>query len=186
MQKLDNEESKQNITRDTDEATEGQNETMGTEYGEAELEILNRFLQETCSSLLAVNKDLLNRELHLPEAVEILKAFAQDKGQRALVVAKVEKDAGEQSKTQTEASASDSNRSSVPVVDANIELVFSTKVEYLGHNAQTVAFLKREEYAKLDLKPDLELEKVLDSAIASGSSDAGQTAEQRVDLSEQI
>ena len=53
---------------------------MGTEYGEAELEILNRFLQETCSSLLAVNKDLLNRELHLPEAVEILKAFAQDKG----------------------------------------------------------------------------------------------------------
>ena len=65
----------------------------------------------------------------------------------------------------------------MPVVDANIELVFSTKVEYLGHNAQTVAFLKREEYAKLDLKPDLELEKVLDSAIASGSSDAGQTAE---------
>ena len=45
------------------------------------------------ASLLAVNKDLLNRELHTPEKLELLKQFATDKGQRALVGAKVEKPA---------------------------------------------------------------------------------------------
>ena len=43
------------------------NETMPTtEIGEAELEILCKYLVETVSSLLAVNKDLLNRDLHTP------------------------------------------------------------------------------------------------------------------------
>jgi hypothetical protein len=34
---------------------------------DSELEILIKFLIETCQSLLAVNKDLLNRELHSPD-----------------------------------------------------------------------------------------------------------------------
>ena len=45
--------------------TEGEDhvETMATaELGEAELEILCKYLQETVASLLAVNKDLLNHE----------------------------------------------------------------------------------------------------------------------------
>ena len=63
------------------------------ELGEAELEILCGFLRETVSSLLAVNKDLLNRELHSPEKLELLKQFAVEKSQRSLVVAKVEKPA---------------------------------------------------------------------------------------------
>lgn len=44
-----------------------------TELGEAELEILCGFLRDTVTSLLAVNKDLLNRELHTPDKLELLK-----------------------------------------------------------------------------------------------------------------
>ena len=59
--------------------TEGDadNENMApTELGEAELQILCKFLQETIASLLAVNKDLLNHELHVPEKLDLLKQFA--------------------------------------------------------------------------------------------------------------
>ena len=121
------------MTIDTD-AQETQNETMGTVYGEAELEILSRFLQETCSSLLSLNKDLLNRELHLPTAVELLKAFAQDKGSRALVVAKIEKN-GDQNQQKQEGTDSDSANRSSMTLDANVELFIGSKVEYLGSNA---------------------------------------------------
>ena len=64
-----------------------------TELGEAELEILCGFLRETVAQLLAVNKDLLNRELHTPSVLELLKHYAMDKGQRSLVVAKIERPA---------------------------------------------------------------------------------------------
>ena len=94
MQKLNDTEESKNMTRDTEDAGEG--EAIGTEYGEAELEILNKFLQETCCSILAVNKDLLNRELHTPTSLDLLKGFASDKSQRALVVAKIEKSSNEQ------------------------------------------------------------------------------------------
>lgn len=73
------------------------------ELGEAELEILIKFLQETISSLLAVNKDLLNRELHDPERKELLLSFAQDKGQRSLVVAKIDKPNASAADSSTEA-----------------------------------------------------------------------------------
>lgn len=36
--------------------------------------------------------------------------------------------------------------------EGNLRLLFSEKVEYLGTTAQTIAFLKRESYAVLDLK----------------------------------
>ena len=35
------------------------------EFGEAELEILNKYLQQACCTLLDVNHDLFNREIHL-------------------------------------------------------------------------------------------------------------------------
>ena len=47
----------------------------------------------------------------------------------------------------------------------DVEIMLSSKVEHLTQNAQTIAFLKREEFAKLDLKADMELEKVLDNAV---------------------
>ena len=64
---------------------------VATEIGEAELEILCKYLVETVSSLLAVNKDLLNRDLHAPAKLELLKQFAADKSLRSLVVSKIEK-----------------------------------------------------------------------------------------------
>jgi hypothetical protein len=42
-----------------------------------------------------------------------------------------------------------------------VEIVFSDQVEYMGNAAQTIAFLKRENYARLDLKPPLDLENSL-------------------------
>ena len=72
--------------------TEGEQDTEAqTELGEAELQSLCGFLQKAITSLLAVNKDLLNMTLHTPEKQELLKAFALEKGQRSLVVAKIEK-----------------------------------------------------------------------------------------------
>jgi hypothetical protein len=50
-----------------------------------------------------------------------------------------------------------------------IEIVFSDQVEHMGSTAQTIAFLKRENYARLDLKPPLDL----DSTIASASTEPG-------------
>ena len=57
----------------------------------------------------------------------------------------------------------------------DVEIMLSSKVEHLTQNAQTIAFLKREEFAKLDLKADMELEKVLDSAVnqSQSASEAG-------------
>jgi hypothetical protein len=76
--------------------TEGEQDTEAmaqTELGEAELQSLCGWLQKAITSLLAVNKDLLNMTLHTPEKQELLKAFALEKGQRSLVVAKIEKPA---------------------------------------------------------------------------------------------
>lgn len=60
-------------------------------HSEADLEILAKFFIETCHSLLGVNKDLINRELHRDGSFEILKTFASDKNQRSLVFSKVDK-----------------------------------------------------------------------------------------------
>jgi len=143
--------------------------------GEAELEILCKYLLETVSSLLAVNKDLLNRELHTPAKLELLKQFALDKSQRSLVVAKIEKPATNASVdgADTTASAQDGSgsdsRSSMHQ-DGNLEITFSTKIEYNGPNSQTIAFLKREDFAKLDLTTDMDLDKVLNSGITSADT----------------
>ncbi len=42
-----------------------------------------------------------------------------------------------------------------------VEIVFSDQIEHMGNAAQTIAFLKRENYARLDLKPPLDLENSL-------------------------
>ena len=108
------------------------------DLGEAELEILCKFLLETVSSLLAVNKDLLNRELHTPAKMDLLKQFAQDKNQRSLVVAKIEKPSSNTSVdgADTTASARDASGSESSMrQDGNLEITFSTKIEYMGPNA---------------------------------------------------
>lgn len=68
--------------------------------------------------------------------------------------------------------------------DGALEIAFSTKIEFMGPNAQTIAFLKREDFAKLDLNQGMELEKVLDAAITSTESST--PGEVQYDLSSQI
>ena len=58
--------------RSSGEPYDATDQIQPAELGEAELEILCKFLMETIASLLAVNKDLLNRELHAPERRELL------------------------------------------------------------------------------------------------------------------
>ena len=67
-----------------------------------------------------------------------------------------------------------------------MEINFSTKVEFLGPNAQSIAFLKREDFAKLDLNSGIDLDKVLDAGISQGDTSTQTPAEEHIDLSSQI
>ena len=69
--------------------------------------------------------------------------------------------------------------------DGSAEIHFSNKVEYLGPTAQSIAFLKREDFAKLDLAVSMDLEKVLEAGITSTDS-ATTTPVEHSDLSSQI
>ena len=125
--------------------------------------------------------------LHTPEKQELLKAFALEKGQRSLVVAKIEKPATNTSvdgvDTSSNQEASDSQSSIRP--DGNIEISISTKVEFLGANAQTIAFLKREDYSKLDLSGGIDLQ-ARDVNISTADTASGNPPEEGTDLSSQI
>lgn len=70
---------------------------------------------------------------------------------------------------------------------SNIQLVFGEKVEYMGHTAQTIAFLKRESYSVLDLKTatDVDLDKMLDTSLNSQAIQPG-TSSSMADLSSQL
>ena len=67
----------------------------------------------------------------------------------------------------------------------NIELHFSSTVEYLGPTAQSIAFLKREDFAKLDLSVGMDLDKVLEAGITSNESASTSVVEAQ-ELSNQI
>lgn len=91
---------------------------------------------------------------------------------RSLVVAKIEKpltdtsaDGMDTTGSGRDGSGSDTQSTSMHK-DGNIEITFNTKVEYLGPNAQTIAFLKREDYPKLDLNGGMNIDKVLDVGIS--------------------
>jgi|LauGreDrversion4_2_1035121.scaffolds.fasta_scaffold860643_2 hypothetical protein len=68
-----------------------------------------------------------------------------------------------------------------------VDIVFSEKVEYFGNGAQTIAFLKREDYSVLDLKSEPDLEKLLDQTVNSQSQKTAiDFNEDRTDLSVQL
>lgn len=68
-----------------------------------------------------------------------------------------------------------------------VDIVFSEKVEYFGNGAQTIAFLKREDYSVLDLKTEPDLEKLLDQTVNSQSQKTAiDFNEDRTDLSVQL
>jgi len=50
---------------------------------------------------------------------------------------------------------------------SQVEIYFSDKVEYFGNAAQTIAFLKREDFSVLNLKAELDLDKLLDQTVNS-------------------
>jgi len=140
-----------------------------------------------------VNKDLFNRELHLASTQEAVKAFANDKTQRAFVVAKIEKSTTGQDSTNTSTVKSEKptsedmsegiSRNETMGGASQVELVFSNKVEYIGHTAQTIAFLKRENYSRLDLKVELDLTKLLED---QESVDGTNNEADKIDLSHQL
>ena len=51
---------------DPDGGPPNEENLVAVQYGEAEINILNKYLTETVSNLLTVNKDLLNQQLHVP------------------------------------------------------------------------------------------------------------------------
>lgn len=162
------------------------------DYGEAELEVLSKYLLATCHSLLDLNKDLLNKELHSAPVQQRLKTFAEEKQSRTLVIAKLEKGAavkeGETVKSE-EIKLDDTISTLNSDLNSNTlaEIFFSDKVEYYGNAAQTIAFLKREDFAVLNLKADLDLSKILDQADnPSGQLVGADPNEERIDLSNQL
>ena len=98
-------------------------------HSEADLEILAKFFIETCHSLLGVNKDLINRELHPDGSFEILKTFASDKNQRSLVFSKVDKSSAANSEEVKQAVAKAESFVD-PQDDTGVQLFISNKVEY--------------------------------------------------------
>lgn len=137
------------------------------ELGEQDLEYLNQYLASTCFTLLNVNKDLFYKELHEPVNQATLKTFACDKKQRALLIAKVDKSKAvalidgdgkpivnvNQPARELDAQNIDGSSGDLDDPFRPIELRFSLKVQYLGQTAHTIAFLKRETYQTLELKP---------------------------------
>ena len=96
---------------------------------------------------------------------------------RSLVVAKVDNATNAASNDESADTAANTTKddsiSTIP--GTTTEIRFSSKVEYLGTNAQSIAFLKREDYAKLELSSEMSLDNVLDAAMNSESSEAGAT-----------
>ena len=76
---------------------------------------------------------------------------------RALVVAKKEKPQNAASVDGDTSQQLSDTQSSIHQ-DSNIEIKFSPTVEYLGPTAQSIAFLKREDFAKLDLSVPMDLD----------------------------
>lgn len=62
------------------------------DFNESELSVLNAYILDSCATLLAVDRNFMNQQLHLKENQSMVKTFAQDKSpeNRALVVAKVD------------------------------------------------------------------------------------------------
>jgi len=114
-----------------------------------------------------LNKDLLNKELHSASVQQRLKTFAEEKQSRALVIAKLDKGA-----TVKEVDTTKSGETKMDEVSSTLnseiqsnttaEIFFSDKVEYYENAAQTIAFLKREDFSVLKLKAELDLDKLLD------------------------
>ena len=103
--------------------------------------------------------------------------FAQDKTSRTLVVAKLDHHGTNPNATV------DTSKSEISdtTISEGIEIVFRDKVEYFGNTAQSIAFLKRENFARLDLKVELDIDQMLDEELASQTPGVEHT-----DLSSQI
>ena len=130
---------------------------------------------------------MFNKEVHGADNQKIISSFASDKALRALVVAKVETKPSASSSLENSESQ-DLSSSLLALAEGAIELRFSTQVEYLGSTAMTVAFLKRENYSRLDLKPEVDITKALEMATISESEQASEATaaeviQDQIDLS---
>jgi hypothetical protein len=145
--------------------------------GEQDLAALNLYLSASCGTLLDLNRDKFHRALHEPANQDLLAQFAQDKNQRALLVARIDqrgrafhddeehKDEGQKDEAAGGGStgkdpevepAEDGRAKASELIELlhGDEIKFSLKVQYHGAAAHTLAFLKRESYTVLDLRGD--------------------------------
>jgi hypothetical protein len=107
-----------------------------------------------------VHPDRVHYALQQEKTKTTMKAFAEETStsSRSLVIAKHESVAAEAQQPAQEATEEEDKAESKTEVSAvsgerSIEIVFSASVEYLGTSAMTIAFLKREGYRQLDLRP---------------------------------
>lgn len=120
---------------------------------------LNLYLAASCSTLLGVNKDKFYKALHEPANQELLAQFAHDKNQRALLISRIDQrgrpeDETASSSQPSEAAEDGKDKNEISELLQGDELRFSLKVQYYGPVAHTIAFLKRESFAVLDLRGD--------------------------------
>jgi hypothetical protein len=119
--------------------------------GEQDLSSINLFLQ-TCCPLLDYNKDKFYKTLHEPSNQDLLNQFVLDRNLRVLLISKIDQSQDEGK----DALPDGPEKTKLTELLQGDDLKFSCKVQYHGPIAHSVAFLKRDMYAVLDLSADSE------------------------------
>lgn len=125
--------------------------TMGP-GGEQDLSSINLFLQ-TCCPLLDYNKDKFYKTLHEPSNQDLLNQFVLDRNLRVLLISKIDQTQGEEGK---DSLPDGQEKAKLIELMQGDDLKFSCKVQYYGPIAHSIAFLKRDAFAVLDLSSDSE------------------------------
>lgn len=131
------------------------------------MENLNAYLAATCYTLINVSKDYFYKELHSPVNQATLRSFAIDKKLRTLVVARIDRPTAANIAEGTEEvkGGEENNGGKEDSSEDAVEILFTVKVQFLGQMAQSIAFVKREAHAQLELKAAGESVKPLASQL---------------------
>ena len=102
-----------------------------------------------------MNKDRFHKALHEPANQEVLAQFAQEKNQRALLISRIDqrgRDEDDDAKAEPDPADDGKEKTELGELFRGDEVKFSLKVQYYGAVAHTIAFLKRESFAVLNLR----------------------------------
>ena len=117
--------------------------------GEQNIEVLNSYLTACCVTLLDLDKDYFYKALHKLDNQELVRNFANERNQRSLIVCKMEQEATASEPVLPSTEPKGLEPISPPRAKEVVE--FALEVAYKGTNTQAIAFMKREQYATLDL-----------------------------------